>query len=131
MQNEARSAAGIRTIKETWTQLRSRADAEVWADDRGEPCKVVQKTPGGALEWEEDYYLSGRHFTNHDGTFPEMLTIHYKHTDRSVAVFYHGPDSSINIMVRPFQKYHDAPTNAVNAFKTADAVLAKWGIPRL
>ena len=129
--NEERLAIGIRPIKDSWTQLRRQYRTEAWVDANENLCKLVQATPTGALEWEEDYYLSGRMYTTWDGTFPEKLIVHYDYTDRSVAVFYLGTNEAIRAMIMPFEKYHDTPANSTNALLTADPVLAEWGMTRL
>ena len=129
--NNKRAEVGVRSVKTTWSQLRSQHGCERWADGKGILCKVAKLTSMGALEWEEDYYQSGKTFTDPDGTFPEMLTVHFNYTTRSVAIFYRGTNQAINRMAMPFEKYDGDPSDATNALLAADSVLATWGMTRL
>jgi len=129
--NSIRAEAGIRFIKDPWKRLKDQHDSEQWANAKGDLCKVVQRTSTGSIEWEEDYYLSGRTFTTYDGTFPEMLTVHFSYSTRAVAVFYRGTNQTIDRMVMPFENYNGTPASSTNALSVADQVLALWGMSRL
>jgi hypothetical protein len=93
--------------------------------DSGRPAHFGKKVgyPSGALDWEEDYYYSGRKFNGSiidpdSGTAWESITVHYDYRASgspwqcSVTSDRHGGQKEITL-------------------EEAEAILLSWGLKRL
>ena len=123
--NRDRMKRLLPVIAENWVNCNKHNNSKeaAWntgmTDNSGKPVHSGKKVwyASGSLEWEEDYYYSGRTFTTIDGTSSEFVTIHYSytHSDSPWTCYYiHG----------------DAPIDELS-LSAAEELLRSWGLHRL
>jgi hypothetical protein len=128
-ENSNRAALGLREVKTNWFIYNVEFGEEKWKITRdGYEAKKIYRDSDNKIQWEEDYYYTGRTFRE----FPdspqgwEMLTVHYDYTTRELNVYYVGIDPAISALMT---KITPASTMS-NKLSVANDILSKWGIPR-
>jgi len=128
--NQKRQALGIRLIKPTWILGRTEFGAEDWYlnTNRASYCKRVQRDSNGLIQWEEDYYPSGKTYTHFDGTGWEKAVIHYDYGKGLYFLHYLGTN---NVLAKIAEPYREGTRDDAALTKAADAILVPWGLYRL
>lgn len=126
--NKLREEIGLRLINTNWHFAYREFGIENWVASSGKSTKSIQYDNGGALNWEEDTYLSGAAFILPSGkSGAERLSIIYYYKEKRAEVAYSGAASNILAALNGY--IFTGPKEQV--FEKADSVLALWGMSRL
>ena len=132
--NRVRERIGIRVIQSTWAFYGSEFGADKWENGGVGFCKCVQKNANNSIDWEEDYYYSGRSVTDPEkGKTWESLTVHYDYSVSRVFISYCGDNSRLQALTHTLRsdKAGWIGTSDAETLKVADSILAMWGLSRL
>lgn len=107
--NLVRSSIGLRMVEENWVLYRSNKDVDDWKSSPtdGHLAKRVFKTDHGGIRKEEDYYYSGKQFTDREGIWAEFVTVNYDYSLKSLRALYVGTNQSIAEAISPFGTHSD------------------------
>ena len=130
-ENKQRALLGLRLVKTNWFLYGVQFGEEIWkitSHDNYE-AKKINRDANGVIQWEEDYYNSGKTFLfpPDKGTDWESITVHYDYPTSILTVSYVGLDPSITAL---FGDTGPIATKT-NDMSIADEILRKWSTPRL
>ena len=129
--NELRRSRCLRLIKPDWFLYRVEFGSEDWKVSKSARnlCKRVQYDPKTrATQWEEDYYYSGRTYSDVDGTGWEHVVIHYEYRSGIYHLYYLGTNSSLATVA---ESLNLGTTNGQVMSRIADDLLQAMGLTRL
>jgi hypothetical protein len=126
-ENAQRLKLQVRQVNPAW-RSRDQGNEQSWG--AGTPIFETKRThrdASGKLEWEEDYYYTGRTFSTLDGTSWEFLMVHYDYATSSFSVDYVGQSPVVLALLGTITS--NSKTNEI--LGVADQILKKWGMSRL
>ena len=128
-ENSERGKLSLRPIGPNWQLYRTEFGADDWKIvETGYLSKRVQRDQSGKLQWEEDYYYSGKTFVSINGVkYGEMLTIHYDYPSALFDINYSGED----LVLRDKVKFKGDLLKSKEFFKATDDLLQSWHLSRL
>lgn len=123
-----RNQIPLRQIKTNWTLYKSERNEEVWTSRTGgEEVKRLHRSTTGLLEWEEDYYYSGRTFSTIDGVDQEKAVLHFDYLTGRHELYYVGQSPSVETLMSQLS----VSSSNQQTLGVADQILKLWGLSRL
>lgn len=123
-----RTQVPLRQIKASWKFYKAERNEEVWTSTAGgEEVKRLHRSDKGLLEWEEDYYYSGRTFSTIDGVNWENMVLHFDYLTGQFKLYYVGQSPAVETLMSQL------PGSSTNqqTLSIADQILKLWGLSRL
>jgi len=126
--NAERAKLGLREIGVHWVLYRSLDDQEDWKMSRtGFLAKSVFKDESGAIRSEEDYYYSGRQYTDFEGHGWERITVHFDFVTKEVTLSYTGTNLTVRGTLSSFKTGLGKPSSDMaGAIKVVRSVVKGW-----
>jgi hypothetical protein len=128
-ENVRRVSLGLRPVGTNWFFYNAEFGEENWKlTPNGYGAKKIHRDSENNIQWEEDYYYSGRTFKTlpDNSTGWEMLTVHYDYTNSSLYLEYVGTDTAVEAIAASGTY---APIMS-NKLVIADQILKRWGQSR-
>ena len=118
----------MQAVQPTWFFYRSQFGAEDWkVIESGSIAKTIQRDEKGNLLWEEDYYYSGKTYTDANGGRGwEHIAVRYDYVSKKIKIRYDG----IAPGLRDKFPIWDMKTTNERKLEKLDETLKEWGLSR-
>jgi hypothetical protein len=127
-ENPERVRVGMRAVQTNWYFYGAQFGADDWKEtESGDPAKRIQRNEAGNPIWEEDFYYSGKTYTDaNGGTHWEHIAVRYDYSSKQLDISYAG----ITPGLRDTFPLGDKKTTNERKLGKLDETLKAWGLSR-